>query len=194
MRTQQQRATHRQKRNYDSKAVARAFPIGSWVLRYYPPARKDKLCSPWIGPWNGWWEYRWTLTHAYSTFTWTISNAARLQIPRPVGQTWRAAHLLCSVRAHHLHSRLTQADQSPTESGGVQRTGSVTSNEDDARASVITDQSEDIPTDTNTPPKTVWDLQDANCILSKNSECWIDFRGFAFTQWKHYFMPCNFSL
>ena len=52
---QQQRATHRQKRNYDSKAVARAFPIGSWVLRYYPPARKDKLCSPWIGPYkNGW--------------------------------------------------------------------------------------------------------------------------------------------
>ena len=45
---QQQRATHCQKRNYDSKAVARAFPIGSWVLRYYPPARKDKLCSPWI--------------------------------------------------------------------------------------------------------------------------------------------------
>ena len=36
VRAQQQRATHRQKRNYDSKAVARAFPIGSWVLRYYP--------------------------------------------------------------------------------------------------------------------------------------------------------------
>ena len=49
---QQQRATHRQKRNYDSKAVARAFPIGSWVLRYYPPARKDKPCSPWIGPYK----------------------------------------------------------------------------------------------------------------------------------------------
>ena len=29
VRAQQQRATHRQKRNYDSKAVARAFPIGS---------------------------------------------------------------------------------------------------------------------------------------------------------------------
>ena len=59
VRAQQQRATHRQKRNYDSKAVACTFPIGCWVLRYYPPARKDKLCSPWIGPykyvhpWNG---------------------------------------------------------------------------------------------------------------------------------------------
>ena len=29
VRAQQQRATHRQKRNYDSKAVAHAFPIGS---------------------------------------------------------------------------------------------------------------------------------------------------------------------
>ena len=50
VRAQQKRATHRQKRNYDSKAVARAFPIGCWTLRYYPPARKNKLCSPWIGP------------------------------------------------------------------------------------------------------------------------------------------------
>ena len=45
VRAQRQRATHRQKRNYDSKAVARAFPIGCWTLRYYPPARKNKLCS-----------------------------------------------------------------------------------------------------------------------------------------------------
>ena len=52
VRAQQQRATHRQKRNYDSKAVARAFPIGCWTLRYYPPARKNKLCSPWIGPYK----------------------------------------------------------------------------------------------------------------------------------------------
>ena len=51
-RAQQQRATHRQKRNYDSKAVARAFPIGCCTLRYYPPARKNKLCSPWIGPYK----------------------------------------------------------------------------------------------------------------------------------------------
>ena len=52
VRAQQQRATHMQKRNYDSKAVARAFPIGCWTLRYYPPARKNKLCSPWIGPYK----------------------------------------------------------------------------------------------------------------------------------------------
>ena len=52
VRAQHQRATHRQKRNYDSKAVALAFPIGCWTLRYYPPARKNKLCSPWIGPYK----------------------------------------------------------------------------------------------------------------------------------------------
>ena len=52
VRAQQQRATHRQKRNYDSKAVVRAFPIGCWTLRYYPPARRNKLCSPWIGPYK----------------------------------------------------------------------------------------------------------------------------------------------
>ena len=52
VRAQQQRATHGQKRNYDRKAVARTFPIGCWVLRYYPPARKYKLCSPWIGPYK----------------------------------------------------------------------------------------------------------------------------------------------
>ena len=45
-----QRATHRQKGNYDSKAVARAFPIGSWALRYYPPARKNKLCLHELDP------------------------------------------------------------------------------------------------------------------------------------------------
>ena len=38
------------KRLYDIKAVNRKFPIGSWVLRYYPPAAQHKLGYPWIGP------------------------------------------------------------------------------------------------------------------------------------------------
>ena len=50
----------------------------------------------------------------------------------------------------------------------------------DAHASNITDQTEDSPADTNTPARTVWDLQDENCILSKNSTCCIDFKGFRF--------------
>ena len=40
----------RRKRLYDTKAVNRKFPIGSWVLWYYPPAAQHKLGSPWIGP------------------------------------------------------------------------------------------------------------------------------------------------
>ena len=47
-------------------------------------------------------------------------------------------------------------------------------------ASIITDQSEVINTDSNTPTKSVWDLQDAKCILFQNSECCIDFKGFRF--------------
>ena len=38
------------KRLYDTKAVNRKFPVGSWVLRYYPLAAQHKLGSPWIGP------------------------------------------------------------------------------------------------------------------------------------------------
>ena len=34
----------------DTKAVNRKFPVGSWVLRYYPPAAQHKLGSPWVGP------------------------------------------------------------------------------------------------------------------------------------------------
>ena len=40
----------RRKRKYDTRAVNRKFPVGSWVLRYYPPAAQKKLGSPWVGP------------------------------------------------------------------------------------------------------------------------------------------------
>ena len=40
----------RHKRLYDVEAANHKFPIGSWVLRYYPPAAQHKLGSPWIGP------------------------------------------------------------------------------------------------------------------------------------------------
>ena len=44
------RTAARWKRLYDTKTVNRKFPVGSWVLRYYPPATQHKLGSPWIGP------------------------------------------------------------------------------------------------------------------------------------------------
>ena len=40
----------RRKRLYDIKAVNRKFPVGSWVLCYYPPVAQKKLGSPWVGP------------------------------------------------------------------------------------------------------------------------------------------------
>ena len=74
----------------------------------------------------------------------------------------------------------TETLQSHTESGGTHQSGSASSIGEDVRASVITDQSEDIHTDTIIQPTSVWDLQDAKCILSKNSECCIDLRGYRF--------------
>ena len=42
-------AVLRWKRLYDKRAVQRLF-VGDWTLRYYPPARKCKLDSAWVGP------------------------------------------------------------------------------------------------------------------------------------------------
>ena len=44
------RTAAQRKQLYDVKAVNRKFPVGSWVLRYCPPAAQKKLGSPWIGP------------------------------------------------------------------------------------------------------------------------------------------------
>ena len=44
------RTAARRKRFYDVKAVNRKFSVGSWVLRYHPPAAQKKLGSPWVGP------------------------------------------------------------------------------------------------------------------------------------------------
>ena len=43
-------AVGRQKRLYDKRAVKRVFAIIDWTMRYYPPAKKCKLDSPWLGP------------------------------------------------------------------------------------------------------------------------------------------------
>ena len=50
----------------------------------------------------------------------------------------------------------------------------------EVHAPPITVHTENSPTDTGAPSETVWDLQDENCILSKNSKCSIDFKGFRF--------------
>ena len=43
-------AVQRQKRLYDQRAVRCLPAIGDWVMRYYPPAKKCKLDSVWVGP------------------------------------------------------------------------------------------------------------------------------------------------
>ena len=43
-------AVWRQKCLYDKRAVKWVFAVGDWTLRYYPPAKKCKLDSPWLGP------------------------------------------------------------------------------------------------------------------------------------------------
>ena len=50
VRSSLKKTASRRKRLYDTKAVDRKFPVGSWVLRYYPPAAQHKLGSPWVGP------------------------------------------------------------------------------------------------------------------------------------------------
>ena len=50
VRSSLRKTASRRKRLYDTKAVNRKFPVGSWVLRYYPPAAQHKLGSPWIRP------------------------------------------------------------------------------------------------------------------------------------------------
>ena len=39
-----------QKRLYDQRTVRCLFAVGDWVMRYYPPAKKCKLDSVWVGP------------------------------------------------------------------------------------------------------------------------------------------------
>ena len=77
----------------------------------------------------------------------------------------------------------TNPDPAPTGSDNpplARSDRNMQSDVGDARASTITDQTEDSPADTNTPARKVWDLQDENCILSKNSTCCIDFKCFRF--------------
>ena len=45
-------AAERQKWNYDVRTKDRHFRVGDFVLRFYPPNLKNKLSSPYIGPYR----------------------------------------------------------------------------------------------------------------------------------------------
>ena len=183
VRAQQQRATHRQKRNYDSKAVARAFPIGSWALRYYPPARKNKLCSPWIGPYKivrapMEWVVGFQVDADARIFYIHMDDLKRCATPNPEPSwpdTERGTSIVVSTRAPSTfaHTDIVRSQQS---TGSAHQTGSVSTMDMDVRASNTYDQSEDILVKTDTVPASTWDLHDAKCIFSMKSDCCIDFQ------------------
>ena len=161
VRAQQQRATHRQKRNYDSKAVARTFPIGCWVLRYYPPARKDKLCSPWIGPYK---VVRapmeWVVgiqVDADARIFYVHMDDLKLCAPPDPTPSWpdvaRGTSIVLSTRAPSTAAQ-TIPDPTPTGSDNPQiamseeSTQSENFGDDDARAPPITVHTESSHVDT----------------------------------------------
>ena len=170
VRAQQQRATHRQKRNYDSKAVARAFPIGCWTLRYYPPARKNKLCSPWIGPYKivrapMEWVVGIQVDADARIFYVHMDDLKRCATPDPEPSwpdTVRGTSIVVSTRAPSTltHSEIDRS-QHPTSSAHQQppssahHTKSVSTMDTDMRASDIDDQSENILVKTDTLPDTI---------------------------------------
>ena len=164
------RAKHRQKRNYDSKAVACAFPIGSWARRYYPPAGKNKLCSPWIGPYKivrapMEWVVGIQVDADAQIFYVHMDDLKRCATPDPEPSWPDTACGTSIVVSTHAPSTFAHTDivrsQQPT-------------------ASNTYDWSEDIVVKTDTVPAFTWDLHDAKCILLMNSDCCIDVKGFRF--------------
>ena len=97
----------------------------------------------------------------------------------------RSTSIVLSTRAPSTTAP-TIPDPSPTGSDSPlmamsdQSTQSEDCGDSDACAPPITVHTENSPADTGTPSKTILDLQDENCILSKNSKCRIDFKGFRF--------------
>ena len=150
------------------------------VLRYYPPARKDKLCSPWIVGIQVDADARILYVH--------MDDLKRCTPPDPT-PSWpdvaRGTSIVLSTRAPSTVTR-TIPDPIPTGSDNPQmatseqNTQSDKSSEDDVRAPPITVHTESSHGDTGAPSMTIWNSEDDKCILSKNSECCIDFKGFRF--------------
>ena len=183
VRAQQERATHRQKRNYDSKAVARAFPMGCWTLRYYPPARKNKLCSPWIGPYKivrapMEWVVGIQTDADARIFYVHMDDLKRCATPDPEPSwpdTARGSSIVVSTRAPSTLTRSDiDRDQHPTSSAHQQlpscahHTKSVSTMDIDVRASDIDDQSGSLLVKTDTVPDTIVKSDTVPVTIVKN--------------------------
>ena len=199
VRAQQQRATHRQKRNNDSKAVARTFPIGCWVLRYYPPARKNKLCSPWIGPHKivrtpMEWVVRIQVDADARIFYVHMDALKRCAPPDPTPSWPDVVHgtsIVLSTRAPSTTAP-TIPEPSPTgsDSPPMARSDQSTQSDDcgdgEARATPITVHTENSPADTGAPSKTIGICKMKAAYYRKTLNAVLTLRVFDFTQWKHY--------
>ena len=208
VRAQQQRATHRQKRNYDSKAVVRAFPIGCWTLRYFPPARKNKLCSPWIGPYKivrapMEWVVGIQVDADARIFYVHMDDLKHCATPDPEPSwpdTARGTSIVVSTRAPSIFAPTNIARSQKLPLSSAHHMDSISSGDTDVRASnteytndedivkidtvpdmlVKIDTVPDSIVKTDTVPISTCDLQDAKCILSMKSDCSIDVKGFRF--------------
>ena len=116
------RTAARRKRLYDVKAVNRKFPVGSWVLRYYPPAAQKKLSSPWVGP-----QLVVRQATGHTVGIQKDSNAPIIFIhvddlklcPAPADTFWTpepstAKSLCASTVAFHPGSHISETDSSPS--------------------------------------------------------------------------------
>ena len=127
------RTAARRKRLYDVKAVNRKFPVGSWVLRYYPPAAQKKLGSPWIGPQ--------LVVRQATGHTVGIQKDSNAQIifihvddlklcPAPTGTAWTpepstAKSLCASTVAFRPGSHNSELDSSPSDNSVIDSSPSV---------------------------------------------------------------------
>ena len=105
----------------------------------------------------------------------------------------RGTSIVVSTRAPSTLAR-TEVPQIHTTSGSAHQSGSVSTMDNDVRTSSITDQSEDIHTDTDTPPASVWDLQDESAYYPRIQTVVLTLRDFAFSQWKGYSTHYNSSV
>ena len=130
------RTAARRKRLYDVKAVNSKFPVGSWVLRYYPPAAQKKLGSPWVGPQQVATPsaYRRDRTPPLYSYTSMTLNCA----PPPRETQWTpgpptAKSLCASTVAFRPGSHVSVSDSSPSVIVSTWKNLSTTSNDSEIR-------------------------------------------------------------
>ena len=173
-------------------------------MRCYPPARKNKLCSPWIGPYK----------IVRAPMEWVVGiqvdadarivyvhmdDLKRCATPDPEPSwpdTARGTSIVVSTRAPSTfaltdtaRSQKQPSNTSQQPRSSAHHTDSISSGDTDVRAPdtaytyeniVKLDTVPDSIVKTDTVPISTWDLQDAKCILSMKSDCSIDVKGFRF--------------